>query len=187
MPADPRRAAMWAAGIAGCAVLVLFLLLTSDLVFGRTVGLAAPAGIGDWAANPALAATLAEGVLGDQEALGARPFSAAYLSADGRPLLVWGGTGRAVQRADDAALLRTLRERTLRFVPDSGGGTTADADPGPNRGRATCTDTRRDGFGYVVCAWTFGAAALGVLVVDGPDADPAATLRRVLDAVVVMR
>ncbi|WP_433615524.1 hypothetical protein ACQP2P_11840 [Dactylosporangium sp. CA-139114] len=151
---------------------------------GRAGG---PAGIGDRTAAPALAAALADDVLGDQEALGAAPFSAAYLSADGRPLLVWGGTGRAVQRADDAALLRTLRERTLRFVPEPGGGTTADADPGPDRGRATCTDLRRHGSGYAVCAWTFGAAAVGVLVVDGPDDDPAATLRRVLDAVVVRR
>src|SRR4051812_16871459 len=86
VPGDPRRAALWAAGIGVCAVFVLFLLLTSDLIFGRTVRLVAPPGFGHWTADAGLSADLAAGAAIDQDRLEMNRFSAAYQSEDGARL-----------------------------------------------------------------------------------------------------
>jgi hypothetical protein len=186
VPGDPRRAALWAAGIGVCAVFVLFLLLTSDLIFGRTVGLVAPPGFGRWTADADLAAALAGGVLADQDRLGVKRFSAAYTSEGGARLLLWGGTGSAVESAADATLLETLRIQTLQLVSAAPDGRTLAADPGRHRGRATCTEDDQDSR-YTVCAWTQGEAALGILLVDIPAADVGGTLREALNAVVVLK
>jgi hypothetical protein len=187
VPGDPRRAVLWAAGIGVCAVFVLFLLLTSDLIFGRTVRLAAPPGFGRWTADADLAAALAGWVQADQERLGVKRFSAAYATEDGARLLLWGGTGSEVESAADATLLETLRIQTLQLVSSAPDGRTLGADPGRHRGRATCTEADQEGARYAVCAWTQGEAALGILLVDIPAADVGGTLREALDAVVVLK
>ncbi|WP_432988675.1 hypothetical protein [Dactylosporangium sp. CA-233914] len=186
VPSDPRQAALWAARIGLCAVFVLFLLLTSDLVFGRTVALAAPERIGPWAADPQLTETLDRGVRAAQDELGAEPFTAAYTDDDGRMLLLWGGTGLPVKDADDAAVLGVLRETMLGFVIDGGrGAVAAGADPGRHHGKASCTVVRYGEARYTVCVWTLDEAALAMLVVNGTE--PGDDLRTVLDAVVTMR
>ncbi|WP_432827025.1 hypothetical protein [Dactylosporangium sp. CA-092794] len=186
VPQAPARAALWAAGIGGCAVFVLFLLLTSDLVFGRSVTLGMPERIGDWSA----ATSVLPGDPGD--GLGAEQgYAAVYLTDDGNAALVlWGGTGGRIGPARAASVLATLRDGTLVFVPGTAGhdktvGATADADPGTHGGLAACTPVRYDEERYTVCAWTGRQAALGMLFRPAPP-DPGTALRTVLDAVVLV-
>ncbi|WP_433218523.1 hypothetical protein ACQP00_12715 [Dactylosporangium sp. CS-047395] len=190
VPADRRRAALWAAGIAASAIAVLFLLLTTDLVLGRPTApgaLTAPDGFGEWRADPQSAAVVADQVRADQQSLGLTPFSAAYTDNRVGLIVAWGGTGPTGGRPDDDAMLRTLRERTQRMVPDVRAGAPAAADPGAHRGRASCAQAVDADRQYTICGWIFGRTALGLLIVDGTDAgtDPGARLREVLDHLVL--
>ncbi|UWZ38800.1 hypothetical protein Drose_11575 [Dactylosporangium roseum] len=187
-PASTARAVVWAAGIGICGVLVLVVLLSTDLVLGKRLDVVLPEAIGTMTQVP-LPADLEL----RQQALdlGAdTAYAAAYGDGTGT-LVVWGGSGPAIGRADDRGLLTGFRDAWLAQLGGAAVGAAAAVDPGQVGGLAECAGITGDGYGNAsaLCLWTRDEVLLAMLFggAGSPGLPPPGErLREVLAAMVIV-